>query len=74
MENVNAKNMDEKLDPFFNNFKCASKVNVAFGFVLKRIDKILRSRKQYAAGSIQICVHQGWYGKIKKIFSTKMTS
>ena len=35
IENLNAKAADEKLDKFFNNLKCAAKVNLAFGFILK---------------------------------------
>ena len=30
--------MKEKLDHFFNNLKCAAKVNLAFGFLLKNIE------------------------------------
>ena len=30
--------MNEKLDHFFNNLKCAAKVNLAFGFILKNIE------------------------------------
>ena len=29
--------VNEKLDHFFNNLKCAAKVNLAFGFLLKNI-------------------------------------
>ena len=30
--------VNEKHDQFFNNFKCAAKVNLAFGFILKNIE------------------------------------
>ena len=30
--------VNEKLDALFNNFKCAAKVNLAFGFILKNIE------------------------------------
>ena len=30
--------VNEKLDHFFNNLKCAAKVNLAFGFILKNIE------------------------------------
>ena len=30
--------VNEKLDHFFNNLKCAPKVNLAFGFILKNIE------------------------------------
>ena len=38
IENVNAEIVDEKLDPFCNNLKCAAKVNLAFGFILRNIE------------------------------------
>ena len=34
-ETLNEKIVNEKPDRFFNNFKCAAKVNLAFGFILK---------------------------------------
>ena len=54
--------VNEKLDHFFNILKCAAKVNLAFGFISKknrrrRVQILLRTRKQYPVGSIQICVH-----------------
>ena len=63
VETLNKTIVNEKLDHFFNNLKCAAKMNLAFGFILKyeewRVQIFLRSRKQYLAGSIQTCVHQG---------------
>ena len=38
VENLNETIVNEKLDHFFNNLKCAAKVNVAFGFILKNIE------------------------------------
>ena len=38
IENLNAKIVDETFDHFFNNLKCAAKVNLAFGFFLKNIE------------------------------------
>ena len=38
LENLNAEIIDEKLDHFFNDLKCAAKVNVAFGFNLKNLE------------------------------------
>ena len=29
--------VNKKIDPFFNNLKCAAKVNMAFGFISKNI-------------------------------------
>ena len=62
VETLNEAIVNEKLDHFFNNLKCAAKLNLAFGFILKknrrmRFQVFLRTRKQYPAGSIQICVH-----------------
>ena len=37
VETLNETIVDEKLDHFFNNLKCAGKVNLAFGFILKNI-------------------------------------
>ena len=38
VENLNETIVKEKLDHFFNNLKCAAKVNLAFGFILKNIE------------------------------------
>ena len=38
VETLNETIMNEKLDHFFNNLKCAAKVNLAFGFILKNIE------------------------------------
>ena len=38
IENLNANIVDEKLDHFFNNLKCAAKMNLAFSFNLKNIE------------------------------------
>ena len=38
VETVKETIVDEKLDQFFNNLKCAAKVNTAFGFILKNIE------------------------------------
>ena len=35
---VNAEIVNEKLDHFFNTLKCAAKVNMAFGFILKNVE------------------------------------
>ena len=37
VETLNETIVNEKLDQFFNNLKCAAKTNLAFGFVLKNI-------------------------------------
>ena len=37
VETLNETIVNEKLDNFFNNLKCAAKLNLAFGFLLKSI-------------------------------------
>ena len=38
IENLNAEFVDEERDPFFINLKCAAKVNLAFGFILRNVE------------------------------------
>ena len=38
VETLNETIVNEKLDHFFNNLKCAAKVNLAFDFILKNIE------------------------------------
>ena len=38
VESLNETIVNEKLDHFFNNLKCAAKVNLAFGFILKNLE------------------------------------
>ena len=38
VETLNETIVNEKLDYFFNNIKCAAKVNLPFGFILKNIE------------------------------------
>ena len=38
VETLSETIVNEKLDHFFNNLKCATKVNLAFGFILKNIE------------------------------------
>ena len=38
VETLNETIVNEKLDHFFNNLKCAANVNLAFGFLLKNIE------------------------------------
>ena len=37
-EALNETVVNEKLDHFFNNLKCAAKVNLTFGFILKNTE------------------------------------
>ena len=51
VEALNETIVNEKFDHFFNSIKCAAKVNLAFGLILKnfgrrRIPILLRTRKQ----------------------------
>ena len=39
VETLNEIFVNEKLDHFFNNLKCAAKVNLAFGFILKNMEE-----------------------------------
>ena len=38
VETLNTEIVKDKLDHFFNNLKCAAKVNLAFGFILKNLE------------------------------------
>ena len=38
VETLNMDIVNDKLDHFFNNLKCAAKVNLAFGFILKNLE------------------------------------
>ena len=38
VETLNTEIVNDKLDNFFNNLKCAAKVNLAFGFILKNLE------------------------------------
>ena len=38
VETLNETIVNEKFDHFFNNLKCAAKVNLAFGFFMKKIE------------------------------------
>ena len=48
-ENLNAKIVDGKLDHFFNNLRCAAKLNLASGFILKNTED---------GGFRHFCVHK----------------
>ena len=38
VETLNTEIVNDKLDKFFNNLKCAAKVNLAFGFIFKNLE------------------------------------
>ena len=57
--------LNSKLDYVFTELKCAAKVNIAFGFVLKNkedgMEILLCSREQYGYGEVEICVYTRRY-------------
>ena len=62
VETLNETIVNEELDIFFNKLRCAAKVNLVFWFHSEkyrrwRLQIVLRTRKQYLAGSIQTSVH-----------------
>ena len=63
MESFNEIIVNEKLDHFFNNLKCAAKVNLAFGFILKIIeDGVFRYLYQHKNNTLLdqsklVCTH-----------------
>ena len=66
MESLNETIVNEKLDHFFNNLKCAAKVNLAFGFILGNIE-FGGFRYFYAHENITlldrsklVCTHDDW--------------
>ena len=68
IEQLNATLVDQKLEHFFNNLKCAAKMNLAFCFTFKKLEdgesrNFFHTRIQNPAGSIQSCVHQGGLDK-----------
>ena len=70
-ENLNAKIVDEKPDHIFKNLKWAVKVNVAFGFILEKMEdgvfKYLYAHKnKHPSGSIEVCVHQRRPSKVEE--------
>ena len=72
VETLNETVVNGKLDQFFNNLNCAAKVNLAFVFILKNIEDgiqiLLRTRKQYPAGSVQTCVLPWRLGEVERFF------
>ena len=69
IENFNTKTVEEGLAHLFNKIKWAAKVNIALDSIEKkrwRFQIDLRTRKQYTAVSIIICVHHGRNGQTKR--------
>ena len=78
METLDETIVNEKLDLFFNNLKCAAKINVAFGFILKVIedggsDTFTHTKTIPCWIDPNLCAPrttlQSW-----KLFSTRLTS
>ena len=62
VETLNEKIVNEKLDLLFQQFEMCRKSESGFWFQFekyrrRRIRILLRTREQYLAGSLQICVH-----------------
>ena len=78
VETLNETIANEKLDRFFNNLNCAAKVNLVFGFILKKIED--GGLRYFPHTKIKLC----WIApnlcapmttwQSYKIFSTKLTS
>ena len=66
VETLNETIVNEKLDHFFNNLKCAAKVNPAFGFILKNIDDggfryfYAHENNTLLDRSKLVCTHDDW--------------
>ena len=77
VETLNETIVNEKLDHFFNNLKCAAQLNVAFGFILKNIEDggfryfYARKNNTLLDRSKSVCTHDD-LAKLKD-FSTKLT-
>ena len=78
-ENLNASIVDEKLDHFFNNLKCAAKVNLASGFIFINIKSggfrcfFTHTKTIPCWIDPNLCAPKmTWQGE--KFFSTKLTS
>ena len=65
VKTLNETIVNEKLDHFFNNSKCAAKVNLAFGFILKNIeDGVFRHIYAHENNTLfdrskLVCTHDG---------------
>ena len=75
VETFNETIVNEILDQFFNKLKCAAKVNLAFGFILKSKDGGFRYFYAHENNTLLdrsklVCTHED----LTKIFSTKLTS
>ena len=80
MGSLNGTIVIEKLDQFFNNLKCATKVNLAFGFILKNIEDggfsffYAHENNTLLDRSKPVCTRDD-LAKLKRfVFSTKLTS
>ena len=78
IESLNVKIVDENLDHLFSSIKSGAIMN-SFWIHFKNYgrgwsQKFSRTRKQYPAGSIRTCVHQGRPGKAKGYSEQNLTS
>ena len=74
VETFNETTVNENFDHFFNNLKCAAKVNLAFGFMLKNIEDggfryfYAHKNKTLLDRSQLVCTHADM-AKLKKILN-----
>ena len=76
---LNKTIVNENFVHFFNNLKCAAKLNLAFGFVLKNLQKMEGSDTFTHTKTIPCQIDRVLCAPMKtwqsyKIFSTKRTS
>ena len=64
IEELNATLVDQKLEHFFNNLRCAAEMNLAFNFTFISLED---GKSRSPAGSIQTCVHHGGLDKAGSI-------
>ena len=74
IENFNARIVDEKLDHYFNNLRCAAKTNLVFGHILKKkVDEGFRYLYAHESNTLRdrfkiVCTRDN-LAKLKNIFN-----
>ena len=80
VESLNETIVNEKLDHFFNNLKCAAKVNLAFGLILRNIEDggfryfYAHENNTLLDRSKLVCTHDDLAKLKTESFSRKLTS
>ena len=78
VENLNETIVNQKLDHFFNHLKCAAKVSLAFGFILKNMEDggfryfYAHENKTLLDRSKLVCTHDD-LAKLKDFLNKKTT-